>query len=158
MRWLLIVTALLMTLSGCVTQKKCNKKYPLTESSRIDAIYIEKEVVKWRDTIIYKQLPPIVVERYVSIKDTLKLTGGYSEAFAWVSNGNILGKLNEGINTAKIEYKIKEVEVEKEVIKTDYKKEIVNLPYIPLYAKIFMWVGIAFISFIIIWLLTKRFL
>jgi len=154
---LLIVATLLLIVSGCVTRKNCNKKYPPTGSTRIDSFYIEKEVVKWKDTIIYKQLPPIVVERYVSIKDTLKLTGNYSEAFAWVSNGNILGKLNEGIKPAKIEYKIKEVEVEKEVIRTEYKKEIVNVPYIPLFAKILMWVGIVFISFIIIWLLTKSF-
>lgn len=155
---ILIVATLLLIVSGCVTQKKCNKKYPPTESTRIDSFYIEKEVVKWKDTIIYQQLPPIVVERYVSIKDTLKLTGSYSEAFAWVSDGNILGKLNEGIKPAKIEYKIKEVEVEKEVLKTEYKKEVVKVPYIPLFTKIFMWIGIIFIVFIIIWLLTKRFL
>ena len=158
MKRTLLVAALLILLSGCVTQKNCNKKYPPTESTRTDSIYVEKEVVKWRDTIIYKQLPPIVVERYVSIKDTLKLTGNYSEAFAWISDGNILGRLNEGIKPAKIEYKIKGVEVEKEATKTEYKKEIVNVPYIPLFAKIFMWVGIAFISFVVIWLLTKRFL
>lgn len=93
---LLIVATLLLILSGCVTQKRCNKKYPPSESTRIDSIYIEREIVKWKDTIIYQQLPPIVVERYVSINDTLKLTGSYSEAFAWVSDGNILGKLNEG--------------------------------------------------------------
>ena len=154
---LLIVATLLLIVSGCVTRKNCNKKYPPTESTRIDSFYIEKEVVKWKDTIIYKQLPPIVVERYVSIKDTLKLTGSYSEAFAWISDGNILGRLNEGIKPAKIEYSIKEVEVEKEATKTEYKKEIVNVPYIPLFAKILMWVGIVFISFIIIWLLTKSF-
>ena len=155
MKYLLIASILLL-FSGCATQKRCNKKYPPSESTRIDSVYIEKEVVKWRDTVIYKELPPIVVERYVSIKDTLRLKGGFSEAISWVNEGNILGRLEEGKNPVKIEYKIKEVEVEKEVVRVEYRKEVVTRLFIPLYAKIFMWIGIVFILFIVIWLLTKR--
>lgn len=139
MRWLLIVAALLLT--GCVTQKRCEKKFPPSEFSRVDSVYIYRDVVKWKDTVIYKDLPPVIIEKYVPIKDTLKLTGNYSEALSWVVGGNILGSLKEGKNPVKIEYKIKEVEVVKEVEKIEYKEKIVNVRYVPKWLKILAIVG-----------------
>lgn len=148
MRRLLIVATLLLILSGCVTQKRCNKKYPPNESTRIDSIYIEREIVKWKDTIIYQQLPPIVVERYVSIKDTLKLIGAYSKAFAWVNGTSLQGELKEGLKPIKIEYKIKEVEVEKKVFVD--KEKVVNVRYIPIWAKYFIIIGVIACIYVLI--------
>lgn len=145
MRHILVVAALLI-LSSCATQKRCSNKFPPAENSRIDSVYIYRDMVRWKDTIIYKELPPVVIERYASIKDTLKLTGSYSEAFAWVSDGNILGKLNEGIKPAKIEYKIKEVEV----IKTKVVREVEQVKFVPKFTQWFAWVGIIALILIII--------
>lgn len=144
-RWLLIVATLLL-FSGCVTQKRCERKFPPSES--VDSIYIYKDVVRWRDTVIYKELPPLVIERYVYIKDTLRLTGKYSKATAWVVGGNIFGNLKEGTRPVKIEYKIKEVEVEKKVFVD--KEKVVNVRYIPIWAKYFIIIGVIACIYVLI--------
>jgi hypothetical protein len=109
--------------------------------------------VQWKDTIIYKDLPPVIIERWVSVKDTLKLIGAYSEAFAWVNGTSLQGELKEGLKPIKIEYKIKEVEVEK--IKTEYKEKIVEVKYIPKFYKIMSIIGAASILILGLWLYFK---
>jgi hypothetical protein len=128
MKYLLIITAVLL-LTSCATEKRCNTKYP--PKSSIEYIYIEKEVTRWKDTIIFKDLPPVIIERWVEVKDTLKLIGAYSKALSWVNGGILQGQLKEGLNPVKIEYKIKEVIVER----TEYKdKEIIKeVRYYPKY-------------------------
>ena len=151
----ILIAATLLILSSCATQKRCSNKFPPAESSRIDSVYIYRDVVRWKDTIIYKELPPVVIERYASIKDTLKLTGSYSEALSWVSGGDILGVLNEGKNPVKIEYKIKEVEVEKEVFKTEYKEAIHEVRFVPKLVKILAHIGAASILSLFIYVLIR---
>jgi len=138
---ILISIIALLTMASCVTEKRCSRKFPPNESSKTDSIYIYKELVKWKDTIIYKDLPPVIIERYVDVKDTLKLIGNYSKALSWVSGGKLQGRLNEGIRPVKIEYKIKEVEVIKEIVKTEYEVKIHNVKYIPNYIKILLTIG-----------------
>lgn len=151
----IILVLIAIVLSSCATQKRCNSKFPPTESSRIDSVYIYKDVVKWKDTIIYKELPPVVIERYVSIKDTLKLIGKHSEALSWVVGNNILGVLKEGKNPVKIEYKIKEVEVEKEVVKSEVKELVKRVKYVPIFTRILAWFGLASLIFLIIFVVIR---
>jgi hypothetical protein len=141
MKILLIILALL--LSSCVTQKRCNKKFPPKEFTRIDSIYIEREIVKYRDTTIYKDLPPVIIEKFTPVKDTLILTGGYSEALCWVFDGNILGTLKEGLKPVKIEYKIKEVEKIVEVERIEYKERVNEVKYTPRWVKVLAYIGSA---------------
>lgn len=146
MRWLLIVTALLMTLSGCVTQKKCNKKYPPRQS--IDSIYIEREVVSYIIDTVYIELPPLYIERFVNIKDTLRLKGAYSSAQSWVNGGKLFGWIKEGTQPVKIEYK-KEY-VDRVQYRDVVKHSIKEIKVIPNWAKIFIGIGLIACFYIII--------
>lgn len=138
----LLIIALAISLTSCITEKKCQKKYP----PRVDSTIIYKDVIKWRDTVIYKELPPLVIERYIDIKDTLSLEGEYSNATSWVVGDKLHGSLKEGEQPVKIEYKIKEVEV----IKTKVVREIEQVKFVPKFTQWFAWVGIIALILIII--------
>lgn len=138
----LLVIAIAITLTGCVTEKKCQKKYP----PPVDSTVIYKDVIKWRDTVIYKELPPLVIERYINVKDTLRLVGNYSKATSWVVGDKLHGWLKEGETPVKIEYKIKEIEV----IKTKVVREVELVKFVPKLTQWLAWVGIIALALIII--------
>ena len=138
----LLIIAIAITLTGCVSEKKCQKKYP----PRVDSTVIYKDVIKWRDTVIYKELPPLVIERYINVKDTLRLAGNYSKAESWVVGNKLHGWLKEGEKPVKIEYKIKEVEV----IKTKVVREVERVKFVPKLIQWLSWVGIIALALIII--------
>ena len=151
MKKLYLILLLSLLVSSCITEKKCQKKYPPQENTAIK--YIDREVVQWKDTIIYKDLPPVIIERWVSVKDTLKLIGAYSSALSWVSGNTLQGTLKEGLKPVKIKYKIKKVEVEK--IRTEYQEKIVQVKYVPKIYKILSIIGAVSIIFIGVWLFIK---
>jgi hypothetical protein len=138
MRWLLIVAVSLVIVIGCTTERRCQRLYPPTEN--IEKIYIEKEVVKVKDTTVYVELPPIIIERYVDVKDTLWLKGGYSKAASWIVGGRLHGWLKEGVIPVKIEYKKEYVDRVKEVVHNEEK--VVEVKYIPKIYKIFALIGL----------------
>ena len=143
----LLILALAITRTGCITEKKCQKKYP----PRVDSTVIYKDVTKWRDTVIYKELPPLVIERYIDVKDTLRLTGNYSKATSWVVGDKLHGLLKEGENPVKIEYKIKEVEV----IKTKVVREVERVKFVPKFTQWLAWVGVIALILIVIKVLLR---
>jgi hypothetical protein len=151
MKPLYLTLLLVFFISSCVTEKRCQSKFPPQENTVIK--YIDREVVKWKDTIIYKDLPPVIIERWVSVKDTLELIGAYSSALSWVSGNTLQGTLKEGLKPVKIEYKIKEVEVEK--IRTEYKEKIVQVKYVPKFYKILSIIGAASVIILAVWLYLK---
>lgn len=57
--WVLVCFALILFLSGCATQKRCERLYPPIEQGR-DCTIIQKEVIL-KDTTIYRTLPPDTV-------------------------------------------------------------------------------------------------
>ena len=143
----LFIIALAITLTGCVSEKKCQKKYP----PRVDSTVIYKDVINWRDTIIYKELPPLVIERYIDVKDTLRLAGNYSKATSWVVGDKLHGWLKEGEKPVKIEYKIKEVEV----IKTKVVREVERVKFVPKLTQWLAWVGVIALILIVIKVLLR---
>ena len=143
----LLIIALAITLTCCITEKKCQKKYP----PRVDSTVIYKSVTKWRDTVIYKELPPLVIERYIDVKDTLRLAGNHSKATSWVVGNKLHGLLKEGENPVKIEYKIKEVEDKK--IKA--VREIERVKFVPKFTQWLAWVGVIALILIVIKVLLR---
>jgi hypothetical protein len=146
-----IAIVLLFSTQSCATRKICNRKFP----PKTDSVYIEKEVIKevYRDTTIYVELPPLEIEKFVPIKDTLKLKGNFSEAKAWVVDSVLVGNLKEGTQPVKIEYKIKEVE--KIVTKETIVEKVVTEKYIPKIYQISLYFMI-FIILIIIFLVARK--
>ena len=145
MKLLLTALPLLLILSSCATQKRCERKFPPVE--RIDSIYIETIKEVYRDTTIYVDLPPVIIEKYVPITDTLTLPGSHSEARCWVIDDMITGRLEEGKKPVEIQYKIKEVEVVKEVLVE--KETIRKEKYLPLWSKILSGLGAVLVFYLI---------
>ena len=145
MRWLLIVALSLVMTTSCTTERRCQRLYPPTEN--IERIYIEKEVVRVRDTTIYVELPPVIIERYVDVRDTLWIKGGYSRAASWVVGGKLHGWLKEGVIPVKIEYKKEYVDRVKEVVRNEEK--IVEVKYTPKIYKIFALIGLTACFYVI---------
>lgn len=142
MRWLILIP--LIILSGCITEKRCTAKYPPSE--RVDSIFVYKVVEKWKDTIIYKELPPVYIEKFVPIRDTLILLGKFASAKVWATKDILTGWLKEGERPVRIEYKIKTVDVVQEKI---VEKEIVKqVKFVPWYYKALAVMGVLFIIFI----------
>lgn len=90
---LLFILVMALSLSGCITQQRCSRKYPPAETLR-DSINIQKEVI-YRDTVIYRTLPPDTVmvwrEMPASVPDTEPLTAENQHAFAkaWIGDGRM---------------------------------------------------------------------
>ena len=122
MRFYLLLVALFMLNS-------CNifKPVGVNTTTTSDTVYIETIVEVLRDTTIFVELPPVTIEKYVYITDTLTLTGKYSYSKAWVNGNMIHGKLQEGTAPVKIKYQYKDI-IERVYIEVDNseKKEIVR--------------------------------
>ena len=115
-----------------------------------DSIFVEK--ITYRDTTIFVELPPKVIEKEVFITDTLYLAGEYSRAQAWVFENKLFGFLHEGTAPVEIEYKYKDKEVIKRV--TELIKETIAVPYVPKWITILIF---ALSTFIVLLLVVIRF-
>jgi len=147
---ILILIALAALLTGCVTKKRCADKFPPQSTVEYREVVVEKEVIKYRDTIIYVELDPIEVEKSVIIEVPVNLYvppvevfGNYSTARAWIAKQKLHIDLKEG-GTLEIELKdaIKEVERLKELIKEEKKTEVIQVPYTPKVWLFLGWIGI----------------
>jgi len=122
MRRLAIILTTLILFFGCVTQKRCNQKFPpVSETIYKDSI-IEREITVYVDTIIYVELPAREIIKEVKVpvpitfkSDTVFAVGDYSSAKAWIVKRELKLKLNEG---AKIK-----IDLEKAIRETTYWKE-----------------------------------
>jgi len=94
----LLLLLLLLTFSGCVTQNKCNQKYPPVESVITRDSIIRTVQTIYSDTTIYYQLPAdtvtevVEVERATQIKPSVLKTG-YSISTAYVKEGRLYHSL-----------------------------------------------------------------
>ena len=55
MRKAIAILLIALAATGCVTQRRCNMKFPPSVVERVDSIFIDREVV--RDTTVYVTLP-----------------------------------------------------------------------------------------------------
>jgi len=94
----LILLLLLLTFAGCVTQNKCNQKYPPVETIITKDSVIRTVETIYSDTTIYYQLPAdtvtevVEVERATQIKPSVLKTG-YSISTAYVKEGRLYHSL-----------------------------------------------------------------
>ncbi len=90
---LIVIIAMIVVLSGCVTRKSCNRKFPPLE---IDSV---KEMVNtvtvYRDTLIYLEIKgdTVYVEKPVISGDTSALNTSVAQSQAWVENGILKHRL-----------------------------------------------------------------
>jgi len=101
MRTLLLCLLAVLLLSGCVTQKKCDRKFPAqTMVIRKDSIIRTTNTV-FRDTTIYIYIKgetkystdTVWLKNGLAYSNKDHLTTSFAESWAWVGNGRLYHKL-----------------------------------------------------------------
>ena len=103
MKAVLVIIIVSLTVSSCVTQKKCNKKFP----SKSDTIRIEtvRDSLVYKDKIVEVKIPgETIIDSVIIpcppppptyIADTAKAETEYARAFVWFSYPRIKLKLEQ---------------------------------------------------------------
>jgi hypothetical protein len=103
---LIILIVLLMT--SCVTQKRCNSKFPPQVIRKDSIVYRDKEKIVRHDSIVYREVPKYYKKDSIVYrdkegnitKDKLTIKGKYSTATAWINGFNLFGSIEEGTGDA----------------------------------------------------------
>ena len=155
MKHFLIILTLSLTVTSCVTQRACNRKFPPQVTTITNTV---TETIL-RDTIIYVTLPAEVVTSpgdtvYIdrvtglstSRKSTLETT--YASSWAQVVNGILLHELEqkESEIEQRIENAIRESSTHTETVK-EVVKEVNVLKW---WQKSLMWLGVLGVGFVVV--------
>jgi hypothetical protein len=159
MKNILIILIALISFTGCVTEKRCNSKFP-TEVMiiRKDSIITEKETI-FRDTTIFIRIPG--ENQYYT--DTIYIKDGqlyfkpshlrtsFAESRAWIENGHIRHTLtqNDTIISVRIKDAIRLTWERAEKYFTKDQTRIVEIKVIPKWVQIFAFLGAATIGYLI---------
>ena len=147
----IIYTVIILTIfSGCVTQKRCNRKFsPQIETIIKDSI-VYKERITYKDTTIYVKLPADTVYK----KDTITIVNGnfyiapiYAEtklasAKAWIRQNKLNLMLADKDTTLEIKLTDALKTAEFWEYKYKYEKQTVKVKHTPKFWKFTGWVGI----------------
>ena len=110
-------------LSSCITQKRCNKKFPPREFSSTEI------KTTYRPVTLTLRVPPVMIagegNQIVIVNDTVievdpsYLETDYAFSRAWITNNKLMHTLNQKTIERDTVIQVKEVEVltEKEVVK-----------------------------------------
>ena len=143
MKNLAIILAIIL-MSSCVTQKKCNQKYPPQVITEI----VEKETIRdsivYRDRIVEIKIPAdtVVVERVVEVPINLYIApitaeNDYARASAWVKDAKISLMLFQKEHTIReiIEAAEKETWYWKEKYEKEKIIEVHEVKFVPKFYK-----------------------
>ena len=148
----IIYLLVVLLLAGCVTQRRCNEKYPPVSSTNTKDSLVIKDSVVFKT--VYDTIPVTIKD--TAIKDSVRIVDGkglpktrplilkglFSTSISWVENGVLYGRLDEG-GTIKIRVeKIMQERYYKERgSKIVEKKVIVTIKETPKGVKILAWIG-----------------
>ena len=159
----LLTIVLLIILTGCATQRRCNDKFPPVSSTNVKDSTVITYQTRYYDTTIYKvvEIPKYIVRDSVVIQyvngvyyfKPLMLKGQYSTATVWVEKQTLKGQLEEGgwlPITLKLQMAEKTIkELRSQVSQTVTVKEV---KYIPKYVKVFGWIGFGCVVLLLIYI------
>lgn len=161
-----ILLIIALFLASCATQKKCLEKYPPETFTRIDSVFIEKEKLIIRDTLVYIELPGDTVKftdtvrieaGQVILKPVVKETERTKVTASVVNNRLVLEVVEKPLIIEKLlKGVIQERDFYKELSKKEAKTEIIREKFIPTWVKYLSWLGAIFI-FILIFVVLRFF-
>lgn len=165
MKRILYFCLFVVVLTGCATQRWCNKHYPPV----VDSVYIvtRHDSIVYKDTIVYVKLPGKEIHDSVVIPcpapppeyipDTAKAETDFAIAKAWWSYPVISLFLKQ--KTGILEFKLDSAVKEKYYWKNEYLKirEVKETKYVPKIYKQALYVCIFIIVGGIFWLAWKIF-
>ena len=167
----LIILALLLTVTSCVTKRRCASKFPPESSVNIHDSVVYSTFYRYRDTVISQivEVPNFstkdsTVIRYVNNTanvSPLFLKGNFSEASAWLYNGYLMGTLNEGgFMNARVKLAMQDKYIRELKQNTKTTKEIQKVKYVPKIVEILAYVGgfsLLLILLYIAWRIAKMY-
>ena len=163
-----MVLAAIAFLSSCVTQKRCDKKFP--PSTRDSIVIKDSVVIKEKDSVVISYHDSTIITEGISGEDSLpcsentttKIVRGGDTFIIKVKDGKVHFKYDLKGTISRFSKKgidrssVKET-TEKSSKAEVHEKTIVRVQqYIPLWVKILAYIGAATILFIIIKLSSKR--
>lgn len=150
---ILILSLILISLSSCITQRRCNDKFPPEQSVNIKDSTVITYETKFRDSVVkvIVNIPKTVIRDSVVVRyeggkctsDKLTLTGKYSQAEVWMQNSILKGELTEGgwiplqVKITMQERYIKELRQ-----KSTEKQTVKMVEYIPKWKLLFFYIGL----------------
>jgi hypothetical protein len=167
MERILIILLFIITLFGCVTPKKierkCAKWGDVCTVEKKDSIHV-KEVVVYRDTVVYIEIykdttvykyDTVYIDNGVCYSEPVSATGNYSDAKAWIYNNLLNLELNEYDSLLPVI-----IDSIPSIEKVTYKEKIrpVRVKYTPEWVKALAYIGVIslLVGFIILIVKVRR--
>jgi len=160
--WTIIVLTLT---ASCVTQKRCNRRFPVSPETIIKDSIVYKERIAYKDTTIFVKLPSDTVYK----KDTITIVNGYvyvapiyaeskmASAKAWIRQNKLNLMLADKDTTIEIKLKdaLKTAEFWEFKYKTEKQTIVVKEKYTPRFWKFTGWLGIILTLVLIAYIYLK---
>lgn len=159
---ILIPILIILTFASCVSQKRCNSKFPpqtvtiIKDSIRFETIY--------KDTTIFVTLPvqKVTVFDTVYIKNGIvqfrevKASSNYADARAWIGQ-NRLNLTVEDKDTT-LQFRLDNALKMARYYEMKFNTEQKTLPpekFVPKWVKVLAWIGVFFLIGLVLWLIKK---
>lgn len=162
MKHILILFAGLLLFTGCITQNKCNRKFPPEVMIiRKDSIFRETKTII-RDTTIYYHLPADTVMDSIKVyidrktgfvnSEVSHLSNKYANSLAWISKSQLHHKLMQNDTSIQITIKdaIQTTWSSAERFYNQSETKIVEKKFVPLFYKLLSWVGAIALIYLIV--------
>ena len=158
--YFVLIAIILICLNSCISQRRCNDKYPTVSSINIKDSTVITHETRYKDTLINTYIEiPMRVERdsviftYQNGKiDPVKpliLKGRYSSSETWFANNKLYGQLTEsGWINLQVELKMKTDYIKELQKKVSEKQSVKGVKETPKLVKISAWFGL--ICFVLI--------
>lgn len=146
---ILILALVILGFTGCVTQKRCQEKFPPRESISVRDSIVIRDTVIYIPEVQYVIVPDTIIDTVLIkpvyddgglISDTLYLVSKLSWARAWVKDYELFGTISDKDTTLVVKpTESQKVVKQTEKYKTIEKTEIVEVRYIPKFYKFCFW-------------------
>lgn len=139
---------LILSFTSCVTQSRCDRKFPPQESTvtTYNTVTRDSIALRYDSTAVYYPVPFLQIKDSIAIRyengrtmsDKLILKGNFSEAIVQVQNGKLYGTLTEkGVMNLRVKVIMQDHYIKTLQSTTEKSKEVIREKYIPKWVKIF---------------------
>lgn len=163
----LAVITIVLLLSSCITETRCNRLYPPEPSTNTQDSIVMRDIIVYRDTTVYVPVasPPDTVEKVIKVtarhnkvySDTIIAETRFAKAVAWVYSSKLNCRLTDkdtGV-LVKLDSALVESKFYQELYHTELNREVKTVKYIPSFYRFCLWWFIGTVMFILIFIGLK---
>lgn len=162
LKYIILSVIVLIMLSGCVTQRNCNRKFPPQE--KIERI--TETVTIYRDTTVYVYLKPDTIRQTDTVMVTVDRETGLTNSrrslletdLAWTWAQVVGGQLRHELymNETEIQQTIANAVKEQSTTETITEVKIHEVNVLKWWQKFLMWAGVVSIFFVTLHLILSK--